>query len=62
MIDKFLIINQILIQSLCSAKYNLWNLMYKILIHVIIEFAILVGPIAQEFRIVGIFRMTTFVA
>lgn len=46
-IDKFLIINQILILLHCSLKYNLWNLMYKIFMCIIIEFLVLVGPIAQ---------------
>lgn len=46
MIDKFLIINQILLLLFCSSKYILQNLIYEILIHYIIEFPMLVDLVA----------------
>lgn len=45
-IDKDLIISHILIPLLSSTKYNLWNFMYKILIHALIEFVVSQGLIA----------------
>lgn len=60
MIDKFLIINQILIQLLCSPNYILWNLIYEILIHGIIEFPVLVDLVAWEHTVYP-FIITSFI-
>lgn len=60
MIDKFLIINQILLLLFCSSKYILQNLIYEILIHYIIEFPMLVDLVAWEHREYP-FIMTSFI-